>query len=60
MSSSAIDELEAELESIARLNSWEPCARAADAMDLSIATRDVLPIKSDFATMGGGRPRQMD
>lgn len=60
MSPSAIVDLETELETITGLNSWVPSFDAVDFSELSVEKRDVLAIKSDFATMGGQRPRQMD
>ena len=60
MSPSAIVDLETELETITELNSWAPSFDAVDFSELSVERRDVLAIKSDFATMGGQRPRQMD
>lgn len=60
MSPSAIAELESELDLITGLESWAPSLEPVDSMKLSVERREVLSIKSDFATMGGQRPRRAD
>jgi hypothetical protein len=59
MSHSALAELENTLLSLDEIETWDSIVAEAAPSELVVRSSAVVPLTSDFATMGGGRPRTM-